>query len=54
MWACHVTHYHSKVKNKVVANLTVRIEFTYGSTDQGLDIFLLRERDVAYCLIQAC
>ena len=30
VWACHVTQYHSNVKNKVVANLTVRIEFTYG------------------------
>ena len=31
VWACHVTQYHSNVKNKVVANLTVRIEFTYGT-----------------------
>ena len=30
VWACHVTQYHSNVKNKVVAKLAVRIEFTYG------------------------
>ena len=28
--ACHVTQYHSHVKNKVVAKLAVRIAFTYG------------------------
>ena len=31
VWACHVTQYHSNVKNKSVANLTVRIEFTCGT-----------------------
>ena len=30
VWACHVTQYHFNVKNKVVANFTARIEFTYG------------------------
>ena len=30
VWACHVTQYHSNVKNKSVANLTVSIEFTSG------------------------
>ena len=35
MWACHVTPVSVLHKIKSVANLTVRIEFTYGSRDQN-------------------
>ena len=48
VWACNVTQYHSNVNNKVVANLTNRIEFTYCMPLKYAITFMMASKGLKY------